>query len=172
MLFGVAVFLQSDRERLRTLQQASELTSVQKTLSVPRVSWGSFSETRQVFDLELLKPILERGQRRLPEGRDQLARRSRQDPRADLRTPLADRGLFPRAQASAGLPASAEPSPGRDQDSNVLRDHRLLINLWAGCQPTKRTHKILCDSLMGWANEDEPLAHLAKLITRDVTGTR
>jgi len=32
---------------------------------------------------------------------------------------------LPHAQASAGLPALAEPSLGRNQDSNVLRDHRL-----------------------------------------------
>ena len=45
-------------DSLRALQQASELKSVQKKLGVPRVSLGSFSEARQVFDPELLKPII------------------------------------------------------------------------------------------------------------------
>ncbi len=45
-------------DSLRALQQASELKAVQKKLGVPRVSLGSFSEARQVFDPELLKPII------------------------------------------------------------------------------------------------------------------
>ena len=45
-------------DSLRALQQASELKSVRKKLGVPRVSLGSFSEARQVFDPELLKPII------------------------------------------------------------------------------------------------------------------
>ncbi|MFM9962954.1 MAG: hypothetical protein ACKV2Q_17235 [Planctomycetaceae bacterium] len=48
-------------DSLRGLQQASELKSVQKKLGVPRVSrvsLGSFSEARQVFDPELLRPII------------------------------------------------------------------------------------------------------------------
>jgi hypothetical protein len=48
----------------------------------------------------------------------------------------------------------------------------LLINLWTGRQPTKRTHEMLCDYLMGWADEDELLAHLAKLKTRDAATSR
>ena len=42
---------------MRTLQQASKLKAVQKMLGVPRVLLGSFSESRPVFDPELLKPI-------------------------------------------------------------------------------------------------------------------
>ena len=45
-------------DSLRALQQASELKSVPKKLGVPRTSLGSFSEARQVFDPELLKPII------------------------------------------------------------------------------------------------------------------
>ena len=48
----------------------------------------------------------------------------------------------------------------------------LLINLWTGRQPTKRTHEMLCFYLMGWADEDELLAHLAKLKTRDAATPR
>jgi hypothetical protein len=43
----------------------------------------------------------------------------------------------------------------------------LLISLWTGRQPTKRTHEMLCFFLMGWATEEELLAHLAKLKLTD-----
>jgi len=43
---------------LRSLQQASELKSVQKRLGCPRVSLGSFSEAIDVFDPERLKEIV------------------------------------------------------------------------------------------------------------------
>ncbi len=39
----------------------------------------------------------------------------------------------------------------------------LLIVLWTGRKPTKRTYEMLCLYLMGWANEDEVEAHLARL---------
>ena len=55
----------------RALVQASELKSVQKKLGVPRASLGSFSEARQVFDPELLKPIIgELAQQARPLARD------------------------------------------------------------------------------------------------------
>src|SRR5262245_5462660 len=44
---------------LRALQEASQLAKVQKRLKVPAASLGSLSEAVQVFDPELLKPILE-----------------------------------------------------------------------------------------------------------------
>jgi Transposase DDE domain len=43
---------------LRALQQASELNKVQKKLGVPRSSLGSLSEAVQVFDPQLLEPIV------------------------------------------------------------------------------------------------------------------
>jgi hypothetical protein len=48
----------------------------------------------------------------------------------------------------------------------------LLINLWTGRQPSKRTHEMLCYYLMGWADEEELLAHLAKLKARDAVEQR
>src|SRR5512145_2754852 len=43
---------------LRALQQASELTQVQKKLGCPRTSLGSFSESSHVFDPQLLQGII------------------------------------------------------------------------------------------------------------------
>lgn len=39
----------------------------------------------------------------------------------------------------------------------------LLISLTTGCKPTLRTYEMVCLYLQGWADEDELLAHLAKL---------
>ena len=39
----------------------------------------------------------------------------------------------------------------------------MLISLWTGRKPTLRTYEMICYYLMGWADDDELLAHLAKL---------
>ena len=39
----------------------------------------------------------------------------------------------------------------------------LLISLWTGRKPTKRTFELLCLYFSGWASEEELIAHLEKL---------
>jgi hypothetical protein len=39
----------------------------------------------------------------------------------------------------------------------------MLISLWTGRKPTLRTYEMICYYLMGWADEEEFLAHLQKL---------
>jgi hypothetical protein len=39
----------------------------------------------------------------------------------------------------------------------------LLISLWIGSTPTKRTYEMLCFYLSGWASETELIAHLERL---------
>ena len=39
----------------------------------------------------------------------------------------------------------------------------LLISLWIGSTPTKRTYEMLCFYLSGWASETEVIAHLERL---------
>jgi IS4 transposase len=39
----------------------------------------------------------------------------------------------------------------------------MLVTLWTGRKPTKRTFEMLCFYLTGWASEETLLAHLAKL---------
>lgn len=39
----------------------------------------------------------------------------------------------------------------------------LLIALWTGKKPTKRTYEMICMYFIGWADEEELLAHLEKL---------
>jgi Transposase DDE domain len=39
----------------------------------------------------------------------------------------------------------------------------LLIALWTGKKPTKRTYERICFYFIGWADEEELLAHLEKL---------
>jgi hypothetical protein len=43
----------------------------------------------------------------------------------------------------------------------------LLIALWTGKQPTKRTYEMLCFSFLGWADDEELLGHLEKLQARE-----
>lgn len=46
-------------DSMRGLQQASEFPSIRRQLGLPRFSFGSFSEAGQVFDPNLLVPIIE-----------------------------------------------------------------------------------------------------------------
>jgi hypothetical protein len=39
----------------------------------------------------------------------------------------------------------------------------MLITLWTGRKPTKRTFEMLCLHIMGWADNEELQAHLEKL---------
>lgn len=43
----------------------------------------------------------------------------------------------------------------------------LVIALWTGRKPTKRTHEMMCYHMMGWATTEEIEAHLAKLKLAD-----
>jgi hypothetical protein len=43
----------------------------------------------------------------------------------------------------------------------------LLIALWTGKKPTKRTYEMICFYFIGWADEEELLAHLDKLKKQD-----
>jgi hypothetical protein len=43
----------------------------------------------------------------------------------------------------------------------------MLISLWTGCKPTLRTYEMICHYFTGLADEDELLAHLAKLQKQD-----
>jgi hypothetical protein len=55
---------------LRSLQQASQLRKVQRTLGCPRASLGSLSEAAGVFDPALLEPIVAELLGRVPKVRD------------------------------------------------------------------------------------------------------
>ena len=39
----------------------------------------------------------------------------------------------------------------------------MLISLWTGRKPTKRTYEMVCHFFTGWASEEELLAHIEKL---------
>jgi hypothetical protein len=39
----------------------------------------------------------------------------------------------------------------------------LLVTLWTGRKPTKRTYELICFYFLGWVDEDELVAHLEKL---------
>jgi len=46
----------------------------------------------------------------------------------------------------------------------------MLISLWTGRKPTLRTYEMICYYFAGLAEEDELLAHLAKLQKQDAQG--
>src|SRR5439155_12910916 len=48
----------------------------------------------------------------------------------------------------------------------------LLISLWTGRKPTKRTSEMICYYLMGWADEDTLTAHISKLQQHDAAKKR
>ena len=52
-------FVNPALDSLRALQQASNWTTVQRKLGIPRVSLGSLSESARVFDPALVRPILQ-----------------------------------------------------------------------------------------------------------------
>ena len=43
----------------------------------------------------------------------------------------------------------------------------LLVTLWTGRKPTKRTYELICFYFLGWIGEDELVAHLEKLEPAD-----
>jgi len=48
----------------------------------------------------------------------------------------------------------------------------MLISLWTGRKPTKRTYEMICFYFCGLASEEELLAHLAKLRRRDESAAK
>jgi len=48
----------------------------------------------------------------------------------------------------------------------------LVLALWTGRKPTKRTHEMFCFHMMGWATTDEVEAHLAKLKQADARAAK
>ena len=48
----------------------------------------------------------------------------------------------------------------------------LVLALWTGRKPTKRTHEMLCFHILGWATTDEVEAHLAKLKLADAQAAK
>jgi hypothetical protein len=98
---------------IRALQQASELKKVRQRLGVSRFSYGSFSEGPQVFDPELLRPIIARLSR---ESRSKLEACGF-DPRlADLRQTLtlADGTLMTALPRIAAAAWGGTPTGQRD----------------------------------------------------------
>ena len=43
----------------------------------------------------------------------------------------------------------------------------LLISLWTGRKPSKRTYEMLCFYFSGWASADEVLAHVQQVAEKD-----
>src|SRR4029077_15261888 len=93
----------------------------------------------------------------------------RLDPAADL-VALAwgDRGavelFFRGVKGGVGCrPLLSQTAHGVRMQVSVALIASLLISLWVGRAPTKRTYEMLCFSLSGWASETELIAHINRL---------
>lgn len=131
---------------MRAIQQASTLKKVHGKLGLKRFSLGSFSEAGRVFDPALLQPIIAELVADLFRYRWQIElffRWFKTVLRADHLLSLSRNGLT--IAAYCALIAS------------------LLITLWTGRKPTKRTYEMLCLYFAGWADEEELEAHIEKL---------
>ena len=73
----------------------------------------------------------------------------------------------------SGQPSGDEPTKANEKsklkNSDVigLKYFSMLINLWTGRKPTKRTFEMLCNYFSGIASEAELLAHLQKRKAKD-----
>jgi hypothetical protein len=170
---------------MRALQQASGLRKVQRKLGVQRFSLGSLSEATEVFDPEKLREIVvEMGKDLQPVARDPRLKDVRHavtlvdgslagqqclpgDRRA---TPLPDRyrwtiEIFFRFLKHV---LGCRHLYSHDTAGIQIQAYRaiiacMLISLWTGRKPTQRTYEMICYYFLGLAEEDELLAHSAKL---------
>ncbi|MEZ5942453.1 MAG: hypothetical protein R3C18_13750 [Planctomycetaceae bacterium] len=76
-----------------------------------------------------------------------------------MRTVIAGKksNCFPLAEMRTGLPTPVLESLriGRDACGCMPPSSRLLISLWTGSKPTKRTWEMLCHYFSGWATLEE-----------------
>lgn len=132
---------------LRALQQASELTKVQRLLRCPRASLGSLSEATQVFDPSLLEEIVQELLSRVPTirdvGRGQLTHALTAVDGSVVKTlskiaeaaylknrfgePLSAWRLHTHFSIDRGVPTRIDVTPGvnsgKSDEKNVLRAH-------------------------------------------------
>ncbi len=84
--------------------------------------------------------------------------------RVGLSVSLDDRAFLPLVQMHFGLPTFAVHLPQWRGDSGLLAAiASLLVSLWTGHKPTKRTFEKLCFYFSGWASEAELQAHVRSL---------
>jgi hypothetical protein len=127
---------------LRALQQASELKNVQKKLGCQRASLGSLSESVSVFDPELLQRIV-----------DQLGEKLR---------PVQNISRGHIAHTLTAVDGSLVRTLASITEAIYLKNIHGHTK-WSGRKPTLRTYEMICYYFIGWANEEELLAHIAKL---------
>lgn len=133
-------------DSLRGIQQASQLGKVQKKLGCRRASLGSLSEAASVFDAEALKEIIA------------LLYSERWTIEIFFR-------FFKHLLGCRHLLSHSQN--GIEIQTYCAIIACMLISLWTGRKPTKRTYEMICFYFCGLASEEELLAHLAKLKRQD-----
>ena len=172
---------------LRAVQQASKLKKVQRKLGCPRASLGSLSEAARVFDSKLMQEIIEHLAAKLkpiskraktgrggPEqGETLLIATDRLDLEADVVALIFKHRwaieiffrFFKHVLGCRHL--LSHNQNGIELQTYAAIIACMLIALWTGRKPTLRTYEMLCWYFTGMADEEELLAHIAKLQKQD-----
>lgn len=128
------------------------MRKVQRKLGCLRASLGSLSEATEVFQPERLKEIIaELGGQLEPIARDPRLNDLHHVVTLGCRHLLSHDPVGIQIQTYCAIIAC------------------MLINLWTGRKPTLRTYEMICHYFTGLAEEDELLAHLAKLQKQDAS---
>ena len=81
-----------------------------------------------------------------------------------LQIPPGGGAVLAVVQVRAGPAAPGERGPGRADGAGVRGPiANLLLALWAGKKPTKRTFEMFCSFFRGWATAEELQEHLERL---------
>ena len=119
---------------------------MQRKLGCARASLGSLSEATGVFDPELLREII---------GDIYRHRWAVEIFFRFFKHILGCRHLL--SQDKAGI----------EIQTYMAIIASMLISLWTGRKPTLRTYEMICYYFTGMADEDELIAHIAKLKPQD-----
>lgn len=168
---------------LRSIQQASELKKVQKIFGASRASMGSLSEASTVFDSELLKNIriiavkcnpkpqsCRSGGRGGPkQGQIILIATDRMDLEPETIAAIYEHRwtieiyfrFFKHILGCHHLLSHKQNGIELQMYAAIIAC--MLMALWTGKKPTLRTYEMVCWHFTGMADEEELLAHMARL---------
>jgi len=183
-------------DSMRGLHQASGFDVLKRKLKLGRFSLGSFSEAGSVFDPELLQPIIEKlaeevsGIAQNPRfdslgldivGVDGTLLHAM--PKRVWALWLGERGNAAKMHLEyrllKGAPTQAAVTHGNASEGLLLKQNgmtivvycaliaSLLVVLWTGRKPTKRTYEMICFYFLGWVSDTELAAHIDKLQPAD-----
>ena len=174
---------------LRGLQQASTHADVQKKFGVGRASLGSLSESVSILDPEPLKRIAATFATEVPTADPsrfdaigkQLTAVDGSVFKTAVRvaslawlpskgngkhkgTPVDGYRMHTHFEILRGVPERIDATPAMPKGQDLAIIACLLILIYTGGQPNKRTYEMICFYLLGWASLEELETHIEKRI--------